>query len=70
MTRIRNIHGPGYTQAEYLQALAAGHETGWWDGNGAPAPWPHDYHDSDSGSPTCPDHHHADPRQNGDEPLF
>ncbi|RAN72401.1 hypothetical protein B5P43_32805 [Bacillus sp. SRB_336] len=23
--------------------LAAGHDTGWWDDQGGPAPWPEDY---------------------------
>ncbi len=23
--------------------LAAGHETGWWDEHGRPAPWPEDF---------------------------
>ncbi len=40
MTRLRDIYGPGFTQAEYLRALAAGHETGYWDERGTPAPWP------------------------------
>ena len=31
MTRPRDIYGPGFTQDEYLRALAAGYETGWWD---------------------------------------
>ena len=31
MTRLRDIYGPGFTQAEDLRALAAGHETGYWD---------------------------------------
>jgi hypothetical protein len=31
MTRLRDIYGPGFTQAEYLHALHAGYETGWWD---------------------------------------
>ena len=38
MTRLRDIHGPGFTQADYLRALAAGHETGYWDERGTPAP--------------------------------
>ncbi|HEU5485838.1 MAG TPA: hypothetical protein VFU98_13105 [Microlunatus sp.] len=70
MTRPRDIHGPGFTQDEYLRALAAGYETGWWDDHGTPAPWPHDFDDTDSGSQPDTGHHHADPRQNGDEPLF
>ena len=31
MTRLRDIHGPGFTQAEYLRALAAGNPHGvYW----------------------------------------
>ncbi|MDQ0093388.1 hypothetical protein [Paeniglutamicibacter psychrophenolicus] len=26
-----------------LVLLAAGHETGWWDEHGRPAPWPEDF---------------------------
>ena len=71
MTRPSDIYGPGHTQAEYLHALAAGYETGWWDDNGTPAPWPNDYNDADtSAQPDTGPHHHPDPRQNGDEPLF
>jgi hypothetical protein len=29
--------------------LAAGGETGWWDEHGAPAPWPVDFFDADTG---------------------
>jgi hypothetical protein len=32
-----------------LALLAAGQETGWWDGNGVPAPWPDDFFDDRSG---------------------
>ena len=73
MTRLRDIHGPGHTQAEYLRALAAGYETGWWDDNGIPAPWPDDFLDLNSGrrpsgqSGREPLDH---PLQNGDQPLF
>ena len=28
--------------------LAAGHETGWWDEHGHPAPWPGDIFDPDN----------------------
>jgi hypothetical protein len=31
-----------------LAPLATGHETGWWDEQGQPAPWPADFHDDDS----------------------
>ena len=41
MRRLRNVYGPGFTRAEYLRTLAAGHEAGCWDHNGIiPAPWP------------------------------
>lgn len=49
MTRLRDIYGPGHSQADYLRALAAGYETGWWDEHGVPAPWPEDFLDSHSG---------------------
>jgi hypothetical protein len=35
---------PATTQREHdLALLAAGHETGWWDEHGVPAPWPDDF---------------------------
>ena len=40
MTRLKDTYGPGHTQADYLRALAAGYETGYWDERGIPAPWP------------------------------
>ena len=40
MTRLRDIYGPGHSQADYLRALTAGYETGYWDEHGVPAPWP------------------------------
>ena len=49
MTRLRDIYGPGHSQADYLRALAAGYETGWWDEHGRPAPWPADFLDPNSG---------------------
>jgi hypothetical protein len=73
MTRLRDIYGPGFTQAEYLRALAAGYETGWWNDRGVPAPWPDDYLDPNSGwQPSDqPGHETSDrPLQNGDEPPF
>jgi hypothetical protein len=48
MTRLRDVYGPGFTQAEYLRALHAGHETGWWNDNGVPAPWPDDFDETDN----------------------
>lgn len=44
-----NLPGPGLTRQAYLDLLAAGHETGWYDQNGDPAPWPEDFLDPDSG---------------------
>jgi hypothetical protein len=73
MTHLRDIYGPGFTRAEYLRALAAGYETGWWDDRGVPAPWPEDFLDPNSGwrpsgqpGPEPLDHL---PR-NGDQPPF
>lgn len=40
---------PGRSREEDLALLAAGYETGWWDDNGVPAPWPEDFFDPDSG---------------------
>ena len=67
MTRLRDIYGPGFTQADYLRALRAGHETGWWDHNGIPAPWPGDFLDA-----RLPNNgkHTDTPQQNGDQPPF
>lgn len=41
--------GPGRARQEYLDILAAGGETGWWDECGIPAPWPEDFLDLNSG---------------------
>lgn len=49
MTRLRDIYGPGHSQADYQRALTAGHETGWWNEHGRPAPWPEDFLDPTSG---------------------
>jgi hypothetical protein len=73
MTLLRDVYGPGYTQAEYLRALAAGYETGWWADNGIPAPWPDDFLDPNSG--WRPSGHSGrepldHPLQNRDQPLF
>lgn len=45
MTRLADIYGPGHSPADYQRALAAGHETGWWNEHGDPAPWPEDHHE-------------------------
>jgi len=44
-----DLPGPGLTRQAYLKLLAAGHETGWWDNRGNPAPWPEDFLDPDNG---------------------
>jgi len=49
MTDLCDIYGPGHSQADYQRALAAGHETGWWNEHGLPAPWPEDFLDPNSG---------------------
>ena len=44
MTRLKDTYGPGHTQADYLRALAAGYETGYWDERGIEVPpgsWRH-----------------------------
>jgi hypothetical protein len=48
-TRRWNWPGPGHGRDHDLALLAAGGETGWWDDNGVPAPWPEDFLDPDSG---------------------
>ena len=36
--------GPGLSQRKRdLALLAAGYDTGWWDEDGRPAPWPEDF---------------------------
>ena len=74
MTRLRDIHGPGHSQADYLRALAAGYETGWWDERGIPAPWPDDFLDPNSGWQTSHDEPSTLPNdyllQDGEEPPF
>ena len=65
MTRLRDIYGPGHTQAEYLRALAAGHETGYWDERGIPAPWPEDQTDW----PEPPDTTTNNPTNTGEPPF-
>ncbi len=50
MTAVRfDFTGPGLPRQDYLNLLAAGEETGWWDEHGTPAPWPEDFLDPDSG---------------------
>lgn len=54
MTRPSDIYGPGHSQADYLRALTAGYETGWWDKHGVPAPWPEELHEWPP-NPTIPE---------------
>jgi hypothetical protein len=70
MTRLRDIYGPGFTRAEYLRALAAGYQTGWWDHNGVPAPWPDNYDAYQQIGNDVVSDDTTEPRQNGDEPPF
>ena len=70
MTRLRDIYGPGFTQAEYQRALAAGYETGWCDDRGVPAPWPTDFLDPNSGWRPVGDNQTTEPLPDGDEPPF
>ena len=58
MINYSNVHGPGHTREEYLAALNAGHETGYWDEHGHPAPWPDDIEEW-----TPPDKINIDPEQ-------
>jgi hypothetical protein len=41
--------GPGLPRQTYIDLLASGGETGWYDESGTPAPWPEDFLDPDSG---------------------
>ena len=51
-----------------LARLAAGVETGWWDDNGVPAPWPDDFDDN---SPWRPAGAHDEPvTRDPGEPVF
>ena len=45
----RQWHPYRRAQAEDLQILADGGETGWWDDTGTPAPWPEDFLDPAAG---------------------
>lgn len=46
---LPDLPGPGLSTQAYLDMLTAGHETGWWDEHGNPAPWPEDFLDPNSG---------------------
>ena len=43
------LPGPGLTCQAYLELLAAGHDTGWWDERGNPQPAPRTSSTPDSG---------------------
>lgn len=45
----RRWHPFARTRQEDLTILTAGHETGWWDDQGRPAPWPEDFLNPDAG---------------------
>ena len=45
----RPAHPHARTRQEDLATLAAGNETGWWDDNGKPTPWPDDFLDPEAG---------------------
>jgi len=46
----RLLHPFGRTEEEEdLNILTNGGDTGWWDDNGRPAPWPQDFLDADAG---------------------
>lgn len=49
MTTTPNWHPFGRTRAQDFALLAAGKETGWWDENGRPAPFPEDFLDPNAG---------------------
>jgi hypothetical protein len=61
--------GPRGRHEISVAMLAAGHETGWWDDHGNPAPWPADFHHPDSGW-QLGGHTHHDHQPNGDQPPF
>jgi hypothetical protein len=42
-------HPFGRTRQEDLNILANGGETGWWDDNGRPTPWPEDFLNPEAG---------------------
>lgn len=45
----RQWHPFGRTEDDDLNILKNDGETGWWDDNGRPAPWPSDFLDPDAG---------------------
>lgn len=63
-----HAQGPGFTHTEYLATLAAGYETGWYDEDGRPAPWPDDFLDPNNGWHT-PTSHDPVPLNPGEQPF-
>ena len=50
MTRPKDLDfRVAVSRANDFALLAAGYETGFWDDNGVPAPWPEDFFDLDGG---------------------
>lgn len=49
--------GPGHIPDADLARLTTGHETGFWDEHGNPAPWPDDINEwrPATGEPTTPE---------------
>lgn len=45
----RPSHPFGCTLEDDLNILTNGADTGWWDDNGRPAPWPADFLDPEAG---------------------
>jgi hypothetical protein len=58
---VTGLNGPGMSHDQWL--LAAGHETGFWNDHGLPAPWPDDI---DDWRPTT---HDPDTPQPGEAPF-
>ena len=62
----RQRHPFARTREEDLNILAAGGETGWWDDNGQPAPWPGDFLDPEAGWTNGNNTNHDDNRAKND----
>jgi hypothetical protein len=61
------------TREENQKILTAGNETGWWDDNGRPAPWPDDFLDPEcgwtNGNTTTPDDDDGDENDPENRPF-
>ena len=64
----RRWHPFGRTREEDLIILARGEETGFWDDDGRPAPWPENFLDPEAGWATSNDTNHAD-NHTGEDPY-